>query len=29
MTADNQDFKYKALTESIIKIFYAVYRNIV
>jgi GxxExxY protein len=28
MNADNQDFKYKELTEKIIKIFYRVYNNL-
>ncbi len=26
MNADNQDFKYKELTEEIIRIFYRVYK---
>jgi len=28
MNADNQDFKYKELTQKIIKIFYRVYNNL-
>jgi len=28
MNADNQDFKYKKLTEKIIRIFYRVYNNL-
>ena len=28
MNADNQDFKYKELTEKIIKIFYRVYNKL-
>ena len=28
LDADNQDFKYRELTEKIIKIFYRVYNNL-